>query len=405
MKGREPRRGEARQRIMDSFSTLASSRSYFYITINDIARQAGISTSSFYTYYNSKYEPLLSFMDYSLGRLADIIGGRVGGLEDPPLIIRGMLSTLANLYQDRHLKGFHRVLRELEFVDLKVAAKYYREVLKLLSRHLRGAGSPPLSGPVPDVVAMMIVGGSQFIHLFRDVFGLPGSRLVDIEVAGDLILKGLCGEPPARLPEPGVEPLDIDRLAERYGIYSSVAGREARRRMLRAALRLLSEKSFREVKVYEVTGEAGYAVGMFYKVYNSKNDLLADLIAILGKTIRRYLTECTSTAGDPVEREILGTKCFLSFIERNSQIYRIVRESEYVDPRIAEAYYKPFVERYAARLAGSGVTAYSHESLAIALMGVNHVAGILGPMLGILDPKLIVDSMMLILPRGLLGLS
>ncbi len=63
------------------------------------------------------------------------------------------------------------------------------------------------------------------------------------------------------------------------------------------------------------------------------------------------------------------------------------------------------MERYAARLAGSGVTAYNHESLAIALMGVNHVAGILGPMLGILDPKLIVDSMMLILPRGLLGLS
>lgn len=159
------------------------------------------------------------------------------------------------------------------------------------------------------------------------------------------------------------------------------------------------------MKVYEVTGEAGYAVGMFYKVYNSKNDLLADLIAILGKTIRRYLTECTSTAGDPVEREILGTRCFLGFIERNSQIYRIVRESEYVDPRIAEAYYKPFVERYSARLAESGVTTYNHESLAIALMGVNHVAGILGPTLRILDPAVIVDALAAILPRGLLGLT
>jgi len=111
MNGRDSRRGKAKQRIIDSFSSLASSRSYFNITINDIARQAGTSTSSFYTYYNSKYGLLLSFMDYSLGRLADIIGGRVEGLEDPPLIIRNMLNTLANLYQNRHLRGFHRFSR------------------------------------------------------------------------------------------------------------------------------------------------------------------------------------------------------------------------------------------------------------------------------------------------------
>jgi len=100
--------------------------------------------------------------------------------------------------------------------------------------------------------------------------------------------------------------LDIDRLAERYEIYSSAAEKEAKRRMLRAALRLLSEKSFREAEIYEFTGEAGYAVRMFYKVYGSKNDLLADLIAILSKTVRRYLTECTSAAGIPWRGRYLG---------------------------------------------------------------------------------------------------
>lgn len=398
MKTRHARREEVRQKIIDSFSMLASSKSYYSITISDITREAGISASSFYTYYNSKYEFLLSFMDYSLERLAEMLRTRLEGLEDPPLVVRGMLSTLANLYRDRHLRGFHRILRELEFVDFKLAARYYGEVLNLLSGYLEGLG-----GGLSNIVAMMVVGASQFIHLFRDVFSLPGNRLVDVEVAGDLILKGLGGEPPSREVKLNIEPPDLDFLAEKYGVYQSMAGRDAKRRILKAALKLLSEKSFREVKVYEVADRAGYAVGMFYKVYNSKNDLLADIVALLGKTLRRYLTECTSPAMNPVEREIAGTRCFLSFIERNSQIYRIVRESEYVDPRIAKAYYKPFAERYASRLAESGVVAYNHHSLAIALMGVNHVAGILGPMLHILDSNEIVNTLATIMPRGLLA--
>ncbi|MET1101275.1 MAG: hypothetical protein ABWW69_02185, partial [Pyrodictiaceae archaeon] len=79
----------------------------------------------------------------------------------------------------------------------------------------------------------------------------------------------------------------------------------------------------------------------------------------------------------------------------NGEIYRIVRESEYIDKSIALSYYKPFMERYRDRLAGSApnIKSYSYESLAITLMGVNHVAGIVGPLLGIIDSKTLMESM------------
>lgn len=387
---REAPKADIRSRLLASFSSLAGEKSYFDLTVNEIAGQAGISASSFYTYYRSKDELLSHYMDDSLLRLEKALSLVDAGRLDVATAVRISLYTLSTLLDDPYLQGFHRVFRELEFIDGDLAAQYYKRLLSMVNNVLEEVEL--LESSIPrEAVSTAIVGSSQFIYLFRRIFEIPGSMSLDIEVAGDLILKGL-GCRKARYPEPSWRPVAaplLEELAERYGAYESVAGGGAREKILRAALRVFSRKSFRDAKVFEICGEAGYSVGMFYKAYSSKNELLSDTIKLMGKVVRRFLTECVSGAANPLEREVSGLSCFLSFVERNGQIYRVVRESEYIDPNITKMYYGPFMERYRDRLAREAergeIISYSPESLAITLMGINHLAGIVGPLYRVVE--------------------
>jgi len=204
-------------------------------------------------------------------------------------------------------------------------------------------------------------------------------------------------KPPPRL-------ADIVREDEIYKILGIPYNKKE---ILRATIEILGSKGFKDTKIYEIMDRAGYSVGMFYKVYRSKEELLRDLIAVISKTLRRYLTICTSDAKDPVEREVMGTACFLRFITVNGNIYRIVRESEYIKLEIARTYYEPFMRSYAERIAKEALAVYlktySPESLALALMGINHMAGVALMMLRDFDEKRIVESIAEIYSGGILG--
>ncbi len=395
-----------RQKIIDAFSDLASRKSYFDVTIGDIARKAGISPSSFYTYYESKHDLLLNYMDNSITELEGIIRNSTEKMKDPSSIIRHLIYTLSTLYNNQQLRGFYRTLRELEFVDIQIATKYYTKILELIMETI---DYPLLKNEIKPTLTLTIIGCSQFIHLFRDVFHLPGNKLLDIEVAGDLLLKGLSTNDHKKdlstVQRIGnQEAGEIEVLAERYNLYEEVAKDKSKQKLLKSSLNLLSTKNFREIKVYEITENAGYAVGMFYKIYENKNKLLEDLIKIMSKTLRRYLKECSSEAPTPLEKELIGMKCFLKFAAKNAKIYKIVRESEYIDPQIAVSYYKPLLDRYIKRLSKerSRILTYNPESLAISLIGINHVAGIMGPILNIFTIDDIITNMTKLLPYGLL---
>ena len=411
MKGRSRDKTSTRRKLLEAFSGLVPEKSYFDVTVNEVAEAAGISTSSFYTYFKSKDELLSHYMSDSLGELGEAFDHLVESSPNLMSVIRGLIYVLSTLMNDKYLHAFHRVFRELEFIDMNLSAKYYRRLLGLVEGALEKADPPASRFGVPlEVVSMAIVGSAQFIHLFRSIFRVEGDMLLDVEAAGDLVLKGF-GPTSAHLGQHGVvlevEPLHV--LAGKYGAYAALASKESQRRILEAALKVLSRKTFREAKVFEICGEAGYAVGMFYKVYRGKNDLLLDVVKIIGRVVRHFLTECTSTAKTALELQILGTQCFLDFVSLNSQIYRIVRESEYVDIGIAKAYYLPFMKNYADRLAEAAnkgqIITHNPGSLAITLMGINHLAGIIGPMHNLTQPETLVEGLTKLYAKGLLRQS
>jgi AcrR family transcriptional regulator len=373
-----------RQKIIEAFAKLAFRKSFHDISLREISGLAGISTTQFYTYFKSKDDMLKYYAEYLLKHVENIVRDSFRHQLGLSSKIRGLIYLFSTLMNDERLVAFHRVFREFEFIREDLARLYYANLFKMLNNILNE--DRILTGTInPSVATLTIIGSAEFIYLFRQIFDVPGNILMDIEVAGDLILKGLGGNktPPAVHIKPSK---DLVSLAEEYEIYRSANISEGKWNIILATINTISSKSFRNTKIYEIMEKTGYSVGMFYKFYKSKEELLRDLVILIGKTLRRYLTLCTSEARDPIELEIMGTACFLGFVERNSNIYRIVRESEYIEIEIAKAYYIPFLKAYAKRIdediKKGFIKIYEPESLAITLMGINHMAGVMNMILG-----------------------
>ena len=406
---RRARRSQAvRHRLLASFASLVSEKSYFDISVSDISAGAGLSTSSFYTYFDSKKELLGYYMRESLKLISGIIESLESSSPSPAILVRNLLYTLSTFADVQGLAAFYRVFREIEFIDTSLSREYYQSMLETIGRALT-SNLEGLSGGEYWVLSSMMLGTAQFIHLFSTTLGMRREREPGIEAAGDLLLKGLSREE--------VEALDysvprVPKLADlinEYHLLDSI-GDKVRRKLVEASIEVLSSKTFRATKVYEICDASGYAVGMFYKAYKSKNELLNDIVSLIGRTLRRYLTNCTRGAGSPVAAEVRGTACFLGFVERNAQIYRIVRESEYIDLDTAKGYYLRFREAYENRLSHElskgKILTYNTRALATTLMGINHALGITGPILGITrDYKLILATLEKIYSKGILGIQ
>ena len=78
-------------------------------------------------------------------------------------------------------------------------------------------------------------------------------------------------------------------------------------------------------------------------------------------------------------RERLGLEAFLSFAARHRGLYRIVQESQFVDPAVFREYYEKLAAGYAAaleRAARNGELAKGDaETRAWAMMGIGHFLG------------------------------
>jgi AcrR family transcriptional regulator len=84
-------------------------------------------------------------------------------------------------------------------------------------------------------------------------------------------------------------------------------------------------------------------------------------------------------APDRLQAERLGIRAFLQFVRDNPNLYRVVAESQFVDPAIHRAYYEEFAAGYRAGLeeaeARGEISAGDAEVRAWALMGVTDMVG------------------------------
>ena len=183
-------------------------------------------------------------------------------------------------------------------------------------------------------------------------------------------------------------------------------GRRTLRRILDAAELEFGTRGFHDASIVSITTKAGVAQGTFYIYFDSKERLYRELVADLGARLRSYLSEAVADASDRVEAERKGLRAFITFVREHGNLYRIVMESQFVDPEAFRRYFMEFGAAYQAgferAIAAGQVRAGEAEGRSWALMGISLFAGL---RYGVWEPKRdiapLVDGITDMIERGL----
>lgn len=127
-------------------------------------------------------------------------------------------------------------------------------------------------------------------------------------------------------------------------------GWRTRKKLLDAAERIFGERGFHDTSIADITRAAGVGLGTFYVYFPSKEAIFVELVKDMGHEMRRRLHEASAAAPDRARAEEAGFRAFFDFVAQHPNLYRIVRECEFVAPQEYRAWYQRLAERYRARL-------------------------------------------------------
>ena len=186
-------------------------------------------------------------------------------------------------------------------------------------------------------------------------------------------------------------------------------GERTLRKILDAARDEFGERGFSESSIVGITQRAGVALGTFYTYFDSKEVLFQALVSDMSAQVRDHVAPVFEKSTDAVDGERRALESFLHFALEHRDVYRIIDEAEFVDPRAYREHYQTTATRIAARLVagrdnGEISGRYSDEELEIlawALMGANVFLGLRFAVWSSKDPALIAETMNKLLRSGL----
>ena len=156
-------------------------------------------------------------------------------------------------------------------------------------------------------------------------------------------------------------------------------GEATRRRLLNAAEQEFGSKGYHGASVSSITQRADIAQGTFYLYFHSKEEMFVTLVRDIGHQLRAHSAQAIAKATHRLEAERLGLEAFLQFTARHRGLYRIVQESQFVDPQIFREYYERLAEGYAEALGAAArkgeLAEGDAEVRAWAIMGIGHFLG------------------------------
>jgi AcrR family transcriptional regulator len=157
-------------------------------------------------------------------------------------------------------------------------------------------------------------------------------------------------------------------------------GRRTQRAILDAAASEFGEHGFHEASISGITRRAGVALGSFYTWFDSKDAVFRALVSDMSERVRDHVAPAIRAAPDQIAAERAGLLEFLAFARAHKEIYRIIDESEFVDPDSFRRHYATTAERIEARLRRGAergeVIAEVGEVHAWAIMGMNVFLGL-----------------------------
>lgn len=156
-------------------------------------------------------------------------------------------------------------------------------------------------------------------------------------------------------------------------------GQQTRQKLLEAAEAVFGEKGYERASIVEITRRAGVAQGTFYVYFSDKKAAFVELVRELSHRLRREIAERVAGLSDRLEIERVGFRTFFTFAHKHRNLYKIVRQAEFVDEEVFRWYYRRLAEGYARGLAQAmekeQIRRLDPECLAYCLMGIGDFLG------------------------------
>ncbi len=202
---------------------------------------------------------------------------------------------------------------------------------------------------------------------------------------------------------PGAMPIDA---ASEGKTPRTERGRRTLRAILDAAAGEFGEKGFHEASISGITRRAGVALGSFYTYFDSKDAVFRALVRHMSEQVRDHVAPGIRAASDGIAAERAGLAEFLSFVREHKEIYRIIDESEFVDPESFRQHYATTADRIRQRLETAAARGELRPEVgevhAWAVMGMNVFLGL---RYGVWDAKAdtaaVADTVADMLARGI----
>jgi len=339
---------DTRNKIIQSAQTLFAESWFETVSVAEICRHAGLSNGVFYRYFKKKEDLIRIILDDFLLKFSGDLEG-IGG-DSPSERLLAFIRTVMNacrVYSEQVT-----IFREgqYRFPEYEAALRdlYMSTVRNVMGRE------------VPEEEYLYIVSGVRFCSTRQ----LYDSRSFSDETLHSLILHGVF---------PGMD-------CPFVGWTDSCEFREpdeedtTRLRLIRAGIRLFGEQGYFPVNIHQIVSEAGYAVGTFYKNFQSKEEFLIEIVRCISHKTRYFLAKEKGAPVNRLEQELLGIRHFLEYFSLNREFYEIVREAEFVNRESVRNYYNDFEKGYLKSLAvRDGI---DRETMANFLIGFSHYMGI-----------------------------
>lgn len=161
---------------------------------------------------------------------------------------------------------------------------------------------------------------------------------------------------------------------------STARGQQTRAILLEAAEEVFGRRGFAATSIGELTQRAGVGTGTFYVHFANKEEVFLELVEELGQRLERFVAERALEHGHRLSRHRAVLKAFFDFVATHPHLYRMVRQSDFVDETVYRAYYQRIAVAYerglADAMAQGEVARFKPEVLAYILMGVADFVGL-----------------------------
>jgi len=187
---------------------------------------------------------------------------------------------------------------------------------------------------------------------------------------------------------------------------STARGQLTRIRLLEAAEAIFGEKGYDRASITDITQRAGVAQGTFYVYFVDKKAVFVELVRDLSHRLRREIAESVAGLNDRIAIERQGFLTFFEFITRHRNLYRIVRQAEFVDEELYRWYYdrmaRGYVQGLEKAMESHQIRRMDLETLAYCLMGMCDLLGMRWVLWrGECPPPEVIESMLTFVRRGM----